>query len=56
MTHATAVELADGLRTGRLDPVALAEEVYERIAAHGDSAIAVAYTHLTLTTTLRVYV
>jgi aspartyl-tRNA(Asn)/glutamyl-tRNA(Gln) amidotransferase subunit A len=39
MTHATAVELADGLRTGRLDPVALAEEVYERIAAHGDSAI-----------------
>jgi aspartyl-tRNA(Asn)/glutamyl-tRNA(Gln) amidotransferase subunit A len=39
MTHATAVELADGLRTGRLDPVALAEEVYARIAAHGDNAI-----------------
>ncbi|WP_323786069.1 amidase [Thalassovita sp.] len=39
MAHATAVEMAEGLRKGRLDPVNLTEEVFARITAHGDDAI-----------------
>lgn len=39
MVHATATEISERLRTGKLDPVTLAEEVYERLEQHGDSAI-----------------
>ena len=39
MPPATATELARKLRAGKADPVALAEETFERIAATGDPAI-----------------
>lgn len=39
MAHETAVDMAEGLRIGRLDPVTLAEEVYARLDARGDDAI-----------------
>ena len=39
MAHTTAIDMADGLRRGQLDPVALAEEVFNKITSHGDDAI-----------------
>ena len=39
MAHATAVQMAEGLRTGRMDPVTLTEEVYASLDAHGDDAL-----------------
>lgn len=39
MTIPTANELAQGLRDGRLDPVDLVAEVFDRMAAHGDPAL-----------------
>ena len=39
MVHATATEISERLHAGKLDPVTLAEEVYERLERHGDSAI-----------------
>lgn len=39
MTVQTAKALADDLRAGRKDPVAVVGEVYDRITAHGDAAL-----------------
>lgn len=39
MTIPTARDLAQGLREGRIDPVELVAEVYDRIAAHEDAAL-----------------
>jgi aspartyl-tRNA(Asn)/glutamyl-tRNA(Gln) amidotransferase subunit A len=39
MSMETAASLAQDLRAGTLDPVALAEQVFDRIAAHGDAAL-----------------
>ena len=39
MTLITAQDISEGLRSGKLDPVSLTEEVYDRIERHGDNAI-----------------
>ncbi len=39
MSMETAASLAQDLRAGTLDPVELAEQVFDRIAAHGDAAL-----------------
>lgn len=39
MGHMTAARLAKDLRRGKVDPVAVAEDVFERLAACGDTAI-----------------
>lgn len=39
MTHITAQDISEGLRSGKLDPVSLTEEVYDRIERHGDNSI-----------------
>lgn len=39
MTAPTAKTLAHDLRTGKRDPVALVEETFDRITAHGDNAL-----------------
>jgi aspartyl-tRNA(Asn)/glutamyl-tRNA(Gln) amidotransferase subunit A len=39
MSMETAASLAQDLRAGTRDPVALAEQVFDRIAAHGDAAL-----------------
>ena len=39
MTHATAIEMSEGLQKGTLDPVELTEAVYDAIKTHGDDAI-----------------
>lgn len=39
MSHTTAAKLARMLRAGKADPVALAEEAFERIGTVGDAAI-----------------
>ncbi|EDM69852.1 hypothetical protein RAZWK3B_10832 [Roseobacter sp. AzwK-3b] len=39
MAYTTAQHISEGLRSGKLDPVALTEEVYDRLEQHGDTAI-----------------
>lgn len=39
MGHLTASKIAEGLRAGTLDAVSVAEEVFDRLTAHGDDAI-----------------
>lgn len=39
MAHQTALQMAQGIETGKLDPVQLTEAVFHRITAHGDDAI-----------------
>lgn len=39
MAHATASTLSQGLQSGKLDPVAVTEAVYDRLEQHGDAAI-----------------
>lgn len=39
MMQITAQDISEGLRSGKLDPVSLTEEVYDRIERHGDNAI-----------------
>ena len=39
MTYQTAIEMAADLKSGRTDPVELAEASFEKLTAHGDSAI-----------------
>lgn len=45
MSMETAASLAQDLRAGTLDPVDLAEQVFDRIAAHGDGALFIRQTH-----------
>lgn len=39
MSHITAQAISEGLRSGKLDPVTLTEEVYDRLERHADDAI-----------------